>query len=120
MRLVSRDAGWKNDEDQITEVETGSQGKDVSREPLPVPDPYVQRQVELAQVEAYDEAPYILGIAEADSLKKLYSIVSGLLLGKSSELEHIDIAQRYFQYSYTYNLTNEARLKIVLLALSSL
>jgi hypothetical protein len=38
-------------------------------------------------------------------------MVSNALSDKPDELEHIDIAQRYFQYSYSYKLTDEARLQ---------
>jgi hypothetical protein len=79
--------------------------------PLYVPDLYVQRYVELAQVEAYDGAPYILDSTETDHLRKLYHTVSKLLSGKPRELEHIDTAQRYFQYSYSYKLTDASRLQ---------
>jgi hypothetical protein len=79
--------------------------------PLYVPDLYTQRWIELAQIEAYDGAPYILESAETDNLKKLCSVVSALLSSKSSDLEHIEVAQRYFQYSYSYKLTDESHLQ---------
>ena len=78
---------------------------------LYMPGFYPQRYSELAQVEDYKEAPYILAQSEGDSLKKLCRVLSNLLANKPSDLEHINIAQRYFQYSYSHKLTDNSRLQ---------
>lgn len=79
--------------------------------PLYMPRLYPLRFTELAQVEVYPDAPYILAPGEGDKFRKLYYAITNVLSVKPGDLEHIDIAQRYFQYSYSHKFTDQPRLQ---------
>ena len=77
--------------------------------PLYLPGLYPLRFAEFAQIEAYSDAPYILAPNERDKFVKLYQVVTNLLHNPPTELNHINIAQHYFQYSYSHKLTSQSR-----------